>query len=117
MAIWNAFDPDKSVTGPPRHIREFTVFTDTQSDFSTATNVGSFINPQDVAGIAATIFDLVDSHGQYVRVQINSNYGHPDFTQAGEFALAVVPEPSAFLYGGLISSIVGCGVWAKRRMG
>ena len=29
--------------------------------------------------------------------------------------VATVPEPSAFLYGGLISTLVGCGVWVKRR--
>ena len=35
--------------------------------------------------------------------------------QSGSIVPSSVPEPSAFLYSGLISTLVGCGVWAKRR--
>lgn len=113
FAIWNAFS--ELSLGTVRHINAFTVFTDSQSNFATATNVGSFTNPE--LGLDGTIFDLTDSIARYVRVQINSNHGDSQFTQSGEFAFGTtaIPEPSAFLFGAAVCLVVVGARWVKGK--
>lgn len=106
MVLWNI---GQSLS---RDIDGFTVFTSGLSDFSTSVNVGSFrATDQPIGNIPAEVFDLTDSIGQFVRLQITSNHGG-EFTGMSELAFATspIPEPSrAFL------SLLGIGAVLVRR--
>lgn len=99
FAFWNrGFSSDSQLNG-------FTVFTSTVSDFSTSTNVGSFNATQQgsTTAVPVEVFNLADSTGRYVRINITSNHGGPTrpAVVAGEMAFGVsaastaVPEPSS----------------------
>ncbi len=55
-----------------------------------------------------------DNAGNSVGWSQGVGYATP-FSTGDPGTWAVVPEPSAFLHGGLISVLVGCGCWVKRR--
>jgi hypothetical protein len=93
---------------PPEQVRNFTVFSSTDVNFSTTTNVGSFTASANAFNSAAPLqrFDLVDTNARFVRLQIQSNYGS-SFTDIGElaFGTTAVPEPSSLILIGLATTI------------
>lgn len=102
LAIWQG-----ATQSQLRGLNSITLFTSNTATFSTATNVGSFnVTQASVPPTAAPVevFDITDSVGQYVRLQINSNHGSSIFTQWGEIAFgaqATVPEPTTLTLFGL----------------
>ena len=113
FVFWQGWHPNEQV-------RDFTLFTSETSDFSVATNVGSFIatfNPNTTNGGIAAFeqFDVTDSVGRYVRLHIQSNTGSAGFSHFGElaFGASAIPEASSFLCFSLLSA--GTILWRCRR--
>jgi hypothetical protein len=84
------------------------LYTDINSDFSTATDHGTF-NPTDHTwgdNYPADIFSFTETAGRYVRLEVVSV---SDWLSMGEIAFAVnpVPVPGAFLLGMLGLSLAG----------
>ncbi len=104
FVLWQANEyPDEQING-------FTIFTSDVPDFSSATNVGSFVATftAENSPAPAEVFDLTSSSGRYVRLNITSNYGSPgNYVDAGELAFGVVPEHAACLtaVAGLLSML------------
>ena len=89
VAIWNDSQVE-AVDPSTRGIRDFDVYTDDNSAFSSPTFVGSFTAMgEEVETSAKQTFDLTNSVGQFVRLTINSNHGSTFFIQVGEIAFEV----------------------------
>ena len=86
LALWNG------AAGSTANVRDIRVATSNTPDFSTLCAVGSFTNPQLDAEnpYPATIFDLTDSTGRYLRLEILSYYGNPNVVEIGEIAVNVL---------------------------
>lgn len=93
-----------------------TVSTSLDSSFATASNVGTFspVPSSSQSPLTAQVFDLADTTGRYVRVQINATHSTSLLVGWGEIAFegsapAAVPEP-----GGL--ALVGIGLAAAAAL-
>ena len=100
LAIWNG------TAGNNASINGFNVFTSSVANFSTSTLVGTFNNPIGVDGPEpVTVFDLADTNGRYVRLEVTSYYGNFCCAGIGEVAFdtgnAAVPEPASLTLLGL----------------
>jgi len=106
LALWNQADESQD-------INSFTVFTSVDSSFSSAINVGSLNAVESMTG---QVFDLSDSVGSYVRLQINSNHGSNLTTTLGEIAFDVnpasIPTPATVV---LVFMGVATLGWLRRR--
>ncbi len=87
LVLWNG-------SGGGLSVNTFRVFTSVDSGFSDARLVGIFANPEFEEGSVkpATVFDLDDSEGAFLRLQIDSSHGSVQIS-IGEVALDVVPFP------------------------
>lgn len=94
IALWKDIDNDGT-------LNQFTVFTADNSGFSGATNVGTF-NLSDFTD-AAQVFDIVDSHAEFLRIELVTTHGSTNFTGFGEIVVSAtpIPEPSSALLLGL----------------
>ena len=114
LALWNIGGSTIS------NLNSFTVFTSETLDFSSATNAGTFSahNTTSRAIVPVQVFDLTDSEARYVRMQINSNHGHANFTGFAELAFDVsaattsIPEPSSAT---MLFGFVSCLTFRRRR--
>lgn len=94
MALWNMASNSEA------NVESIRLYTSLTADFSTAEYAGDFINPQMDSGTEdqlpypATVFDLADSVGRYVRLEINSYYGAYFVSEIGELAFDVAPAPT-----------------------
>lgn len=104
-------------------IKNFTLFVDDEASFSGATLLGTFSASYGPSGYNLGVplqqFDLNDSTGRYVRLQIeNVHDNYSNLVNFGEIAFdatssAPVPEPSTMLlFGG---GLVGLAFWRKRK--
>jgi hypothetical protein len=105
LALWNG------TAGNTAAIKSFSVYTSGLADFSTLTHVGSFNNSMGVDGPEpVNVFDLANTNGRYLRMQVNSHYGNTWGTGIGEvaFDVAAVPVPAAaWLMGSGLLGLVG----------
>lgn len=99
LAIWQGGSTGGGGISTPRNINGITLEMSTDSAFTSPFAAGSFNVPQDASVSAYPVrdFDLTDSVGRYVRLNITSNHGDPGLTRFGEIAFDVnaVPEPSS----------------------
>lgn len=101
FVMWNG------ASGITASANSFSLSTSMTADFATATAVGSFMGQQ--SNYAATVYDMLDSTGRYVRMDIASNFGNGCCTAIGDIAFDVnaaggpapVPEPHALALLGL----------------
>jgi len=110
LALWNG------TAGNTASINGFSIFTSMVADFSVSTFAGAFNNPIGVNGPEpVTIFDLTDTTGQYVRVQLDSYYGNGCCAGIGEIAwdVAAVPEPGTLALFGI--GLLGMGLSRRRK--
>ena len=107
VALWNQDG------GALQGINSFDILTSDNSSFTGAVNVGSF-NASDASTLMQT-FALAPSVGQYLRLQINSNYGGTCCVTLGEIAADVdtVPEPGTLALLGL--GLVGFAASRRRQ--
>ncbi len=113
LALWNMADNSGA------NVESISLFTSSKADFSTLTEVGSFINPEMYSEedahppYPASVFDLIDSKARYVRIRINSYYEAYLVSEIGELAFAVsspanVPSPAAiWLFGSALLGLFG----------
>ena len=102
-----------------RGIEEFTVFTDDNPAFSSASNVGTFTAATQLAPdpYPKQVFDVTDSNGRYVRFRVESS--HFSITlNFGEIAMETsvnpVPEPSTFAVWPLLGLTITGAFWRRR---
>lgn len=99
LALWNGS------AGNDAAIDAFEVRTASVADFSVSTLVGSFRNPIGSSGPEpATVFDLTDTVGQFVRITVNSYHGNLCCAAIGEVAFDAgnaVPIPATLPLAGL----------------
>ena len=100
MALWN--DQHDAA------VNSFTLLADDNSSFSSPTNLGNLTANQaaDISAVPAQRFDFASTSASHVRIQINSTHGFNGIS-IGEVAFnsSAVPEPSSFLFLGLIASV------------
>ena len=104
-AFWN------HANGSTANIQNFRIFGSSLADFSISSLLGTFINPQQAASnlYPVSVYDLVDSNAQYIRLMVDSYYGNGCCVAVGELAFDVnaavvnngVPEPSSMALVGL----------------
>ncbi|OAI24335.1 hypothetical protein [Methylomonas koyamae] len=95
MALWNM------AANSGANVAEINLYSSKTADFAAPTAIGLFTNPEmpddnrPRAPYPATVFDLDDSVGRYVRLQINSYYEAYLVSEIGEIAFDVsaVPRP------------------------
>ena len=71
-------------------VKSFTVYTSSEPTFAAPYNAGSYTT-QNV--VAPQVFDLPDSVGRYVRIQVTSNWGSTSNTGIGELAFDIAFGP------------------------
>jgi hypothetical protein len=82
IAVWNWGGSD------PINLTGFTLFSDDNSSFTSATNLGSFtVNPNgDAFANPAQVFSFASTTDRYFRMSITANHGHANLTGFGEVA-------------------------------
>jgi hypothetical protein len=82
IAVWNWGLSD------PVNLKDFTLFSDDNSAFTSATNLGSFTVSASANPFAfpAQVFSFASTTDRYFRMSITANYGHATITGFGEVA-------------------------------
>jgi len=104
FVMWNG------ASGLSASVDQFSLETSETTDFTGAFLAGSFTGNQTFLG--ASVYDMTDSIGRYVKLTIGGNFGNPCCTAIGEIAFDVspvgeVPEPVSLLLIGLGLGLAG----------
>jgi hypothetical protein len=120
FALWSDPQPISN-----QGIRQFNLFADDNSGFSSPELLGSFTAAdancvgctpaQADAFNLAQVFGFTPTAASYVRLQILSNYGNTDTTGISEAAFEVAPVPLPAAAWLLLSGLGGIGALARRR--
>lgn len=112
MALWNM------AANSGANVAKINLYSSKTADFAAPTAVGSFTNPEmpddnrPRAPYPATVFDLDDSIGRYVRLQINTYYDAYLVSEIGEIAFdvsAVPLPPMLWLFAAACFGILSAG--------
>lgn len=114
LAFWNYPHLDAGIVN-------FNVYTSTEAGFGASTLVGSFLAIDDGSGLglpgnSVQVFDLVDTTGRFIRIDVISTNGNG--TGWSEVAFDVVPEPATITLlalGGIAALKTGRAFGHHRR--
>jgi hypothetical protein len=103
LAIWDSFGSSALST--------FQIYSSTDSNFSSVTNLGSYTIQGNYGSDIGQIFSFVQTNAQFFEIQVTSNWGYTSRTYINEVAfssLSSVPLPSAvWLFGSALIGFIG----------